>query len=278
MFIQFLEAKMKHRMQVYKAIFSNNGEMILTGSFDNTAKLWDLKGKLLSTVKNTGTIRFISFSPDDTKILTSTFSNTTKIWDLSGNLLFECDHESYVRRNANFLKNRINNPVYTNKIWDLKGNRIATLYDELYINAPTFSEDGNWVITTAYPSTKIHSHYMNILSLEFANDVNIRSVYLSKEASYYLIGIGERKLQLVDLQGKTISEYRHEDFINTVEFSPDGKWILTASNDKTAKIWNLTGESCATFRHLAPVNSAVFSPDGFRVLTASKDRSAKLWI
>ncbi|MFK8101850.1 MAG: WD40 repeat domain-containing protein, partial [Saprospiraceae bacterium] len=71
---------------------------ILTGSWDDTAKLWDLSGKeLVSFSGQTSAVTSVSFSPDGKTILTGSMDATAKLWDLSGNELVNFSgHTSYV--------------------------------------------------------------------------------------------------------------------------------------------------------------------------------------
>ena len=65
-----------------------NGQSILTGSSDNTAKLWDLKGNELQSFQgHTSYVLSVAFAPDGQSILTGSRDNTAKLWDLKGNEL-----------------------------------------------------------------------------------------------------------------------------------------------------------------------------------------------
>ena len=85
---QFYTVLLNHNGAIRTAVFSHDASMILTASGDNTAKLWDAKGKFLSELKvHTGPVNSAVFSPDGSRILTGFDDKTAKLWNLKGNLL-----------------------------------------------------------------------------------------------------------------------------------------------------------------------------------------------
>ena len=68
--------------------FSPDGKIILTGSYDKTARLWDLQGNVLQVYKgHEDNVFSVAFSPDGKSILTGSVDKTARIWDLQGNVL-----------------------------------------------------------------------------------------------------------------------------------------------------------------------------------------------
>jgi WD40 repeat protein len=67
---------------VTTAIFSPDGKYILTGSRDNTAKLWDLDGNILATYAgHKAAIKTVQFSPPDMKyVVTASDDKTAMPW------------------------------------------------------------------------------------------------------------------------------------------------------------------------------------------------------
>ena len=66
-----LIASFVHQDGVSAAAFSPDGARILTGSADNTAKLWDVASvNLIASFAHQGTVKAVAFSPDGARILT----------------------------------------------------------------------------------------------------------------------------------------------------------------------------------------------------------------
>ncbi|MBA2307079.1 hypothetical protein H0W26_03020 [Candidatus Dependentiae bacterium] len=58
--------------------------MVLTGSHDNTARLWDVKtGKLLKVLEgHTHRVISVAYSPKGDKLLTGSYDETARLWSL----------------------------------------------------------------------------------------------------------------------------------------------------------------------------------------------------
>ncbi len=63
--------------------WSPDGKRILTGSWDNTVKVWDAATgqEVLSLKGHTQQVTSVSWSPDGKRILTGSFDKTAKGWD-----------------------------------------------------------------------------------------------------------------------------------------------------------------------------------------------------
>jgi WD domain, G-beta repeat len=64
--------------------FSPDGKRVLTGSYDNTARLWDAAtGEAVATLKgHTAQVLAVAFSPDGRRVLTGSNDHTARLWDL----------------------------------------------------------------------------------------------------------------------------------------------------------------------------------------------------
>lgn len=91
--LKLLEGKMKIEENhfVTDAEFSPDGKSVLAVYNDNSARLWNLEGKLLMQADHNAKIYSACFSPDGKRVVTTSADNTVKLWDLQGNLWAEFD-------------------------------------------------------------------------------------------------------------------------------------------------------------------------------------------
>ncbi len=134
----FYTAASNHEAEIQTAVFSPDGSKILTASWDDTAKLWDLTGKLLADFKgHTDDVSSAVFSPDGSKILTASSDKTAGLWDLTGELLAE-------------LKGH--KAVVTSAVFSPDGKRIITASDDgTVIIWPTPESILEWLKTAPIP-------------------------------------------------------------------------------------------------------------------------------
>ena len=85
-----------HTDYVYGAVFSPDGQFILTCSRDNTARLWGKNGMPLKTLEgHTSYVNSAVFSPEGQFILTCSADNTARLWDKNGMPLKTLEGHTY---------------------------------------------------------------------------------------------------------------------------------------------------------------------------------------
>jgi hypothetical protein len=73
-----------HESPIYAAAFTPNGELVATGSFDQTLKVWSTAtGEELKTLSgHTNLVLSLAISPDGTALISGAQDNTIRLWDL----------------------------------------------------------------------------------------------------------------------------------------------------------------------------------------------------
>ena len=72
-----------HTSSVFCVAFSPDGSQILTGSVDDTAKLWNKSSglEIRSFIGHTDWVHVAKFSQDGTQVVTGSYDHTAKLWD-----------------------------------------------------------------------------------------------------------------------------------------------------------------------------------------------------
>ncbi|MCK4761293.1 MAG: WD40 repeat domain-containing protein [Candidatus Aminicenantes bacterium] len=282
----FYKVVAKHGIFVTSATISPDGRYILTGSKDNTARLWDLHGKEIQVFRgHKELISSVAFSPNRKTILTGSFDKTARLWDLQGKQLevFK-GHKDDVTSVAfspdgkTILTGSIDR---TARLWNLHGKEIQVFrgHEEL-ISSVAFSPDGKTILTSSFDNTarlwKWHGTQLNVFR---GHEGDVESVVFSPDGKTILTGSADKTARLWDLHGNQLQVFMgHKNTVTSAAFSPDGKAILTGSYDRTVRLWNLQGQQLQVFiGHKMAVTSVAFSPDGKTILTGSIDSTARLW-
>jgi len=241
---------------VASADFSPDGKHIVTGSWDNSARIWNVnsgKAVLKLAAEHKGYVNSVVFSPDGKRILTASDDGTAKLWDAKTGAILNTltGHTTRVRQ----------------AIFSPKGDRILTA-----------SNDRTAIIWNAKTGEKIGKPFIG-------HRWAVICVAFSPDGTKIATGSEDNTARLWDLNtGEEIGVYQgHTAAVTSVAFSQDGLRLLTASQDNTAKLWDAsTGHEGTEILTLAghdqDLTSVSVSSDGTRILTSSRDGKAIIWL
>ena len=240
---------------VASADISPDGKLLVTGSWDRSAKIWNIaSGKAVRKLDglHQGYVNSVEFSPDGQTILTASDDGTARMWD-----------------------------VATGKP---TGNTFALFSGRApRIRQATFSSDGARVLTTANDKMAriFDRHTGEILQSFVGHEWAVLCGEFSRDGERIITGSEDNTARIWDTSsGKQLLTLAgHTDSITSVAFSPDGRRAMTASQDNTAKLWDAeTGKEILTLTgHHQELSSVSFSPNGEAVLTSGRDGATILW-
>ncbi|MGD0581415.1 MAG: hypothetical protein ABR974_00565 [Bacteroidales bacterium] len=266
--------------------FSPDGKTVLTGSWDNTARLWDLKGNIIRVFKgHTYGVTSLAFSRDGKTILTGSDDGTARLWSLDGNCLQILDRHTSVQSvafspdDSTVLTGLADSTAI---LWDLKGNILQKFKGHHgYVGAVAFSPDGKTILTGSKDQTaRLWDLKGKMLQTLNGHTDNVRSVAFSKDGKNILTGSSDKTARLWDLRGKTLQIFKgHTGILNSVAFAPEDNKILTSSSDGTLRIWDISQTKERSLNDSESViNYAAFSSDGKKILALSDDgNTVKIW-
>ena len=81
-----------HKDSVNAVAFSPDGKLVLTGSSDKTARLWEAAGgKPVATLSGlTSVVNAVAFSPDGKLVLTGSADKTARLWETAASCSPRC--------------------------------------------------------------------------------------------------------------------------------------------------------------------------------------------
>jgi roadblock/LC7 domain-containing protein len=280
----------KHQGPVVAVAFSPDGKKILTGSDDDTARLWDAAtGQPLGpALKHQGFVYAVAFSPDGKKVLTGSWDKTARLWDAAtGQALGPpLPHEGWVVAvgfSPDGKKVLTGSDDKAARLWDAATGKPLglALQHQGPVVAVAFSPDGKRVLTGSEDKTARlwDAATGKPLGPALYHQDWVRAVAFSPDGRRVLSW--DKTARLWDAAtGKPLGPpLRHQHYVRAVAFSPDGKTVLTGSEDNTARLWDAaTGQPLGpALQHEGSVAAVAFSPDGTKVLTGSTDHTARLW-
>ena len=197
---------------VASAAVSPDGKLVATGSWDHSAKIWDVAtGRAIRKLEggHTGYINSVEFSPDGSELLTASDDGTARLWDVA---IRQADARSCSRPHGRVLSATFS-PDGT-RVLTVSGDKTAVIWDR----------------ATGKPlRPPLKGHEWAVLCGQFSADgKRIITGSQDKTAIIWDADTGEK---LVTLQGHTAA-------VTSVAFSPDGTRVLTGSQDNTAKLWD----------------------------------------
>jgi len=232
-----------HEGPVFSVAYSPDGISLVSGSLDNTVKLWDAQtgGVVKTFYGHTKCVSSVSVSADCARIASGSWDETLRLWDIqTGECYYVINQEDGVEHVIFFPTDPQHLLFICQdkvKQWDIDGHQVGHAYNGSHV---AFSSDGTQFASCYEKAVKVQNSSSGVIVAE-----------LQIGSSYSRICC----------------------------FSPDSRLIAVTSAN-TAYVWDITSSTpnlIETFvGHTRDITSIVFSSPS-SLISASHDKSIKFW-
>jgi WD40 repeat protein len=281
-----------HQGEVCSVAFSPDGKTIVSGSADNTIRLWDTTGKPIGQPLqgHQGEVCSVAFSPDGKTIVSGSRDKTIRLWDTTGKPIGQPlkGHQGEVCSVAfspdgkTIVSGSTDNTI---RLWDTTGKLLGQPLQghQAEVYSVAFSPDGKTIVSGSSDKTiRLWDTTGKPIGQPLqGHQAEVYSVAFSPDGKTIVSGSRDNTIRLWDTTGKPIGQplkgYQH--WVISVAFSPDGKTIVSGSRDNTIRLWDTTGKLLGQplQGHQDFVISVAFSPDGKTIVSGSADNTIRLW-
>ncbi len=249
-----------HWRWVMAVSFSPDGRTLVTGSYDKTARLWDVQTGAAKSmlVGESGGVRAVCFSPDGRTVAIGGADTEVRLWDVVRGTVTHTlkGHTAPVRAIAyspDGTRLASGSEDRTVRVWEVDGREVGApvpLPD--YATALGFSRRGSALFAGTFSGHLLHIHPLT----------------------------GQTRGYVGVEPGRPTGTPAHADAVTAILAAPDGKALYTVSQDRAVLAWPAAGPPHTprqTFRSARPMTAVALSPDGRTLATGGLDGTIRLW-
>jgi WD40 repeat protein/tRNA A-37 threonylcarbamoyl transferase component Bud32 len=299
-------ASLVHHDKIKAVAFSPDGQTLLTGSWDQTARLWEVaSGKPLGPpLPHYDKVEAVAFAAEVGTFWTGTQNGAARLWghappDKSpfrhdGPVLtvaFSPDGKTILTGSEVARERRTTTDTGEVRLWGADTGQLIWSRKQQYpVLGVAFSPDGQTILTGSGAKQKIKG---DILLWESATGAPlgkhpprqqhaISPIAFSPDGEFFLTGGSDGTVQLWNTATRelrhTLDKHKQDkESVGALMFRPDGKFIATGS--KTAWLWD--GRSGAPIRplfvpHHREVSALAFGPDGQTIVMGDSGGGVRL--
>ncbi|KAG6902503.1 hypothetical protein C0995_015695 [Termitomyces sp. Mi166 len=289
---------MQETSAIFCIAYSPNGTHIVSGSEDNTIKVWNAaSGQQVREPfrGHTNFVHSVAYSPDGTHIVSGSQDMTIRVWIVeSGQQVGEplrghTAAVSSVTYSSDGTRIVSGSWDMTIRVWDAAlGQQVGEPFKghTYSVYSVAYSPDGMYIVSGSYDET---IRIWNVALGQQVGEplrghtVTVSSVAYSSDGTHIVSGSWDMTIRVWDAaSGQQVGEplKGHTYLVSSVAYSQDNTHIVSGSWDNTIRIWNAAssqqvGEPLRG--HIGHVACVAYSPDGMHIASGSDDMTIRVW-
>ncbi|MBW7880651.1 MAG: TIR domain-containing protein [Anaerolineae bacterium] len=233
---------------------SPDGRYAVSGSFDNTVRVWDIAaGTGIQVGTHTNQVIGVRFTPDGYAVIAVSRGGQIMMWHANG--------DGLIRQ---FIDPAGDITSVQALALSADGSLLLTGGDESIVRL--------WDVATG-----------DLLETVTIEDRAVRALGFHPDGTHFVVGSVNGSLTLWSTDGDSTGRLTgHSRAIITAEYTPDGMHVLSTSFDGTLRVWDIvSGFEVRRFdtndEPGVTIQTADISSDGQLVLTALSDGRLRIW-
>lgn len=279
-----------HAEEVKGVALSPDGRFAVSGSVDQTVRVWDLgTGKEEQLIKgHTKQVWGVGFHPNNRQVFSASWDTTARLWDVrTGNEVRRYTHPidangvAVSRDGASLLTGCDNHNVY---LWNVAtGDEVRRFTGHTgFVYGVAFSPDGRHVASGGVDKTaRVFDLATGQQVRVFEGHNNAVTAVVFSPDGRHLFTCGDSAAHLWEIStGKEVRRFEPQaGFVQGIGLTPDGRRLLTGGDDKLLRVWDVaSGKELHQLKgHTDSITCLAVSADGRRAVTGSMDRTVRLW-
>lgn len=248
-----------HNHFVSDVVISSDGQFALSGSWDNTLRLWDLNSGQTTRrfVGHTKDVLSVAFSADNRQIVSGARDHTIKLWNTLGVCKYtiqdDChsDWVSCVRFSPNSQ-----NPVIVScgmdklvKVWNLTNCKLKTNHfgHNGFLNCVTVSPDGSLCASGGKDGNAMLWDLNEGKHLYTLNGGEVINALVFSPNRYWLCAATGQAVKIWDLESKSLVDELKVDRLSTngpvecmsLAWSSDGQTLFAGYTDNLIRVYDV---------------------------------------
>jgi WD40 repeat protein len=275
----------QHENDVNAALFTLDGNYLITGSADKTVQFWDAKtGTNIQKLELDGGVNDLAINASVLAIARDDGFLTLYYFNAPGVKPEHIEQKTSVANlefspNGNFLAVALTDG--TVKFWQASHKYFynGPKHPKSNYVALAFSPDNNWLVSGGGDSLSRLTKRDGTGQYSLPHGDWVEDVAFGPDPSWYVTVSDDNKVRVVETAtGAERFRMSHTSFAQKVAVSVDGNWIASTGYDRVVRIWDsVSGIQMLEFPLEANGSAVSFNQDASRIVAADESGNISIW-